>query len=151
VLNTRSSLWLWLFNRITSSGLIIRSNTGAHQSRLQGLLLCCASAWKQPPAVSSPTYHSLTAPTFLLHAWHQGTPEDGSPGYFLQRVFVCAEYWRAEPSSGTLGPIFFYLGNEADVTLWVSALFWDFTLLLNRPANCHERIAAAIQTYGRQG
>ena len=31
---------------------------------------------------------------------------------YAQRFFVCKEFWK-----GPSGPIFFYAGNEADVTL----------------------------------
>lgn len=50
------------------------------------------------------------------HTTTQARPEGHSSGYFLQRVFVCDQHWRPAPN-GALGPIFFYLGNEADVTL----------------------------------
>jgi lysosomal Pro-X carboxypeptidase len=45
----------------------------------------------------------------------QREPEDGT-STFQQRVFICDEFWQPDPE-GVLGPIFFYLGNEADVTL----------------------------------
>jgi lysosomal Pro-X carboxypeptidase len=45
----------------------------------------------------------------------QATPEKGD-GWFLQRYFFCDEHWARE-DDGSRGPIFFYVGNEADVTL----------------------------------
>ncbi len=35
---------------------------------------------------------------------------------FQQRYFVCDEDWKTQ-ADGSKGPIFFYVGNEADVTL----------------------------------
>ena len=35
---------------------------------------------------------------------------------FQQRYFVCDEDWKTN-ADGSKGPIFFYVGNEADVTL----------------------------------
>ena len=48
---------------------------------------------------------------------HRATPET-----FKQRYFVCDDQW-AGPGS----PIFFYFGNEADVTLYLNAtgLMWQ--------------------------
>eukprot|EP00879_Flechtneria_rotunda_P011348 GHRR01011853.1.p1 GENE.GHRR01011853.1~~GHRR01011853.1.p1 ORF type:complete len:158 (+),score=7.57 GHRR01011853.1:52-525(+) len=47
-------------------------------------------------------------------------------GYFRQRVFICDENWGPAPN-GALGPIFLYLGNEADVTLYLNhtGLMWE--------------------------
>lgn len=57
-----------------------------------------------------------------IHALHrccaallQREPENGT-STFQQRVFICDEFWQPAPNRA-LGPIFFYLGNEADVTL----------------------------------
>ena len=47
---------------------------------------------------------------------------------FEQRVFVCDKYWRQDNGvDGTRGPIFFYTGNEADVTLYLNAtgFMWE--------------------------
>ena len=44
-----------------------------------------------------------------LSAW-QASPPEGVVS-FRQRYFLCDEHWRKG------GPIFFYVGNEADVTL----------------------------------
>jgi hypothetical protein len=43
---------------------------------------------------------------------------------FQQRYFVCREWWRA---SSTDGPIFFYLGNESNVELYLNhtGLMWE--------------------------
>lgn len=49
-----------------------------------------------PPAAAAP-----------LDRWHQ-------PAYWQQRFFTCDEFY--QPG----GPIFFYLGNEADVTLYLN-------------------------------
>ncbi len=38
---------------------------------------------------------------------------------FKQRYFVCSTFWEPDAKDGRVGPIFFYLGNEADVTLYV--------------------------------
>ena len=41
---------------------------------------------------------------------------------FLQRYFLCPEYW-ASGTDGEKGPIFVYLGNEDDVTLYAQLGF----------------------------
>ena len=41
----------------------------------------------------------------------QGKRDKATPDTFLQRYFLCDSYW--QPG----GPMFFYLGNEADVEL----------------------------------
>ncbi|KAF8054905.1 hypothetical protein HT031_006904 [Scenedesmus sp. PABB004] len=49
------------------------------------------------------------------------------PGTFKQRVFLCDEqHWAAAPN-GARGPIWLYLGNEADVTLYLNhtGLMWE--------------------------
>ena len=47
----------------------------------------------------------------------QVPPPDGKTTY-KQRYYVCDKHWRKQATSGTdKGPIFFYVGNEADVTL----------------------------------
>lgn len=45
---------------------------------------------------------------------------------FRQRYYVCGREW-APDNRGRPGPIFFYLGNEADVTLYLnnSGLMWE--------------------------
>ena len=45
---------------------------------------------------------------------------------YLQRYFVCAEHW-SQSEDGTAGPIFLYIGNEADVTLYLNntGLMWE--------------------------
>ena len=43
-------------------------------------------------------------------------PSDMGLTTFPQRYYVCANYWQAD-EHGHPGPIFFYLGNEADVLL----------------------------------
>lgn len=40
----------------------------------------------------------------------------GNVETFKQRYFVCSTFWHKQ-NDGAPGPIFFYLGNEADVTL----------------------------------
>ncbi|GLC44866.1 hypothetical protein PLESTM_001655800 [Pleodorina starrii] len=54
------------------------------------------------------------------------TPAGGATT-FPQRYFVCANHWRPRSPDGTIGPIFFYLGNEADVTLYLNntGLMWE--------------------------
>ncbi|KXZ49452.1 hypothetical protein GPECTOR_21g678 [Gonium pectorale] len=44
----------------------------------------------------------------------------------MQRYFICDKYWGQSPG-GARGPIFFYAGNEADVTVYVNAtgLMWE--------------------------
>ncbi len=48
---------------------------------------------------------------------------------YQQRLFICDKYWKhggdGDPNSG---PIFFYTGNEADVTLYLNAtgFMWEF-------------------------
>ncbi|KAK9801908.1 hypothetical protein WJX73_002094 [Symbiochloris irregularis] len=48
-------------------------------------------------------------------------PTANGETHFRQRYFVCDKHWRHR------GPIFFYLGNEADVTLYLnnSGLMWE--------------------------
>ena len=45
---------------------------------------------------------------------------------YPQRYFVCGEHW-TRSEDGTPGPIFLYLGNEADVTLYLNntGLMWE--------------------------
>lgn len=54
-------------------------------------------------------------------AFHRERSPDG--GTFQHRYFVCAKDWWGGPRS----PIFFYCGNEADVTLYLNAtgLMWE--------------------------
>lgn len=47
---------------------------------------------------------------------------------FQQRYFFCDKHWRRGPTANSVkGPIFFYVGNEADVTLYLNAtgLMWE--------------------------
>ncbi|KAF0689382.1 Aste57867_19174 [Aphanomyces stellatus] len=46
---------------------------------------------------------------------------------YQQRYFVCEEFWRRADDKGTDGPIFFYVGNEADVELYLNhtGLMWE--------------------------
>ena len=47
----------------------------------------------------------------------QAIPVGGSFTY-QQRYYTCDEHWHKGPSAAkATGPIFFYVGNEADVTL----------------------------------
>eukprot|EP00193_Tetraselmis_chui_P014009 CAMPEP_0177778850 /NCGR_PEP_ID=MMETSP0491_2-20121128/16202_1 /TAXON_ID=63592 /ORGANISM="Tetraselmis chuii, Strain PLY429" /LENGTH=478 /DNA_ID=CAMNT_0019298207 /DNA_START=295 /DNA_END=1728 /DNA_ORIENTATION=+ len=48
---------------------------------------------------------------------------------FTQRFFVCNEHWTTY-GNGERGPIFFYAGNEADVTLYLNqtGLMWENAL-----------------------
>lgn len=64
------------------------------------LLAPCLLPWHLHPALSC---------WACLHAcrWHK-------PRYWEQRYFTCDEFY--QPG----GPIFFYLGNEADVTLYLN-------------------------------
>jgi lysosomal Pro-X carboxypeptidase len=78
--------------------------------------------------------------------WHTQTldhfawvPGPGGMTTFQQRVFVCDEYWkpgrfahsfpehREAAADAQCGPVFFYTGNEADVTLYVNqtGLMWE--------------------------
>lgn len=45
----------------------------------------------------------------------QATPPENRTS-FMQRYFLCDDHWKSH-KDGTRGPIFFYVGNEADVTL----------------------------------
>lgn len=54
-------------------------------------------------------------------------PPDGKLTY-KQRFYVCDKYWHKSAASVTeKGPIFFYVGNEADVTLYLNntGLMWE--------------------------
>eukprot|EP01023_Acetabularia_acetabulum_P045959 TRINITY_DN468_c0_g1_i5.p1 TRINITY_DN468_c0_g1~~TRINITY_DN468_c0_g1_i5.p1 ORF type:complete len:541 (-),score=89.95 TRINITY_DN468_c0_g1_i5:247-1818(-) len=46
---------------------------------------------------------------------------------YKHRYFICDEYWKPD-ANGMPGPIFFYTGNEAPVTLYVNAtgLMWEW-------------------------
>ncbi len=59
------------------------------------------------------------------HPTPQATPYDNISTFPL-RYFLCKQHWRRN-SNGQPGPIFFYLGNEADVTLYLNAtgLMWE--------------------------
>ncbi len=46
-----------------------------------------------------------------LQARHSAEEAEHATRRYMQRYFVCDEYWMPD------GPIFFYLGNEADVLL----------------------------------
>ncbi|KAK9841268.1 hypothetical protein WJX74_002844 [Apatococcus lobatus] len=61
--------------------------------------------------------------TTLDHYSWEHTPQRHT---YLQRYFVCGEHW-TQSEDGTPGPIFLYLGNEADVTLYLnnSGLMWE--------------------------
>ncbi|CAK0734809.1 hypothetical protein CVIRNUC_000484 [Coccomyxa viridis] len=63
---------------------------------------------------------------------------------FQQRYFVCDEHWKTN-TDGSRGPIFFYVGNEADVTLYLNAtgLIWE-----NAPAFGALIIFAEHRYYG---
>lgn len=54
-----------------------------------------------------------TIPDFMS----QVKPDQGMEK-FDQRYFLCSSHWKPD-NEGRPGPIFFYLGNEADVTLCV--------------------------------
>ena len=54
---------------------------------------------------------------------------------FRQRYFLCDEHWERR-SDGSRGPIFFYVGNEADVTLYLNATGTNtFKLHRHKPKN----------------
>lgn len=57
--------------------------------------------------------HGLTGPYLFAHL--QAEPAEGRWTY-PQRYYVCDDQW-AVNADGSRGPIFFYVGNEADVTL----------------------------------
>ena len=54
----------------------------------------------------------------------QASPPEGRDT-FKQRYFVCDKHWIDQ--GGRKGPIFFYVGNEADVTLYLNntGLMWE--------------------------
>ncbi len=45
---------------------------------------------------------------------------------YPQRYFICGEHWKSS-EDGSPGPIFLYVGNEADVTLYLNhtGLMWE--------------------------
>ncbi|CAD7698965.1 unnamed protein product [Ostreobium quekettii] len=77
--------------------------------------------WKGPEPITlcEEKYWNATLDHF---AWD---PPDGSATY-SQRYFLCPSFWKAS-HDGEKGPIFVYLGNEADVTLYLNAtgLMWE--------------------------
>ncbi|WIA14666.1 hypothetical protein OEZ85_003168 [Tetradesmus obliquus] len=77
---------------------------------------------EQPDLVSRCTLLWRNA-TLDHFTWRE--PENGT-STFQQRVFICDEFWQPAPNRA-LGPIFFYLGNEADVTLYLNhtGLMWE--------------------------
>ncbi|CAN0555972.1 unnamed protein product, partial [Ectocarpus sp. 12 AP-2014] len=64
---------------------------------------------------------------------------------FQQRYFVCREYWRPAGGGSDNRPIFFYTGNEADVSLYLQAsgLMWE-----NAPAFNALLVFAEHRFYG---
>jgi hypothetical protein len=79
---------------------------------------------------------TASGPHWPLHTHRRtqhATPSQARPegrladGVFRQRVFLCADAWRPATPGGALGPIFFYAGNEADVTLYLNhtGLMWE--------------------------
>ena len=66
--------------------------------------------WREPPGA----YTQLQA--LMPHkphsqARHSAEEAEHVTRTYMQRYFVCDEYWKPD------GPMFFYLGNEADVLL----------------------------------
>lgn len=62
----------------------------------------------------------------MHHSTTQQATPDGGVDTFPLRYFLCKQHWRQD-ANGHAGPIFFYLGNEADVTLYLNAtgLMWE--------------------------
>lgn len=52
---------------------------------------------------------------------------DGTDKTYQQRYFVCKRNWRRPTAKQSPGPIFFYVGNEADVELYLNhtGLMWE--------------------------
>ena len=121
---------------------------------------------------TSPRKSSSRAPDAL-----QAKPEHGS-GTFQQRYFFCDTFWHRPSGSngadgkGPKGPIFFYVGNEADVQLYLNntGLMWEnapqYGALLvfaehrcaaRRAADCSHQVACspgqqqAAQSHPRAG
>ena len=69
--------------------------------------------------ISSLTMSSLEVREVVQEVCMQAEP-DGGIWTYQQRYFLCEDSW-ARYQDGSKGPIFFYMGNEADVTLYVSA------------------------------
>ena len=66
---------------------------------------------------------SSAQPEMNMHV--QAAPPENKTT-FRQRYFLCDEHWEKH-SDGSRGPIFFYVGNEADVTLYLNAtgIMWE--------------------------
>ncbi|KAG2492517.1 hypothetical protein HYH03_009182 [Edaphochlamys debaryana] len=63
----------------------------------------------------------------LDHFSYGDPTEKGEIATFPQRYFVCTNQWQRQAADGSTGPIFFYLGNEADVLLYLNntGLMWE--------------------------
>ncbi|GFR51787.1 hypothetical protein Agub_g14244, partial [Astrephomene gubernaculifera] len=135
-------------------GLLILHGAAAISPRprfvLQGSRAGNIAAEGDAPAASKPLYQRLQRPFAKVvkesirkdligqcsERWRNATldhfsqvPPAGGQTTFLQRYFVCSNHWqrRGPDGEGSSGPIFFYLGNEADVTLYLNntGLMWE--------------------------
>lgn len=76
-----------------------------------------------PQLAGQPGAGNCTVHWFTQRIDHFGPAAPGGRGQFQQRYFVCGLEYRTAAED----PVFFYCGNEADVTLYVNAtgLMWE--------------------------
>mmetsp|Transcript_8280 Transcript_8280/g.34770 ORF Transcript_8280/g.34770 Transcript_8280/m.34770 type:complete len:540 (+) Transcript_8280:65-1684(+) len=80
------------------------------------------------PPDQRPGIQNCTESWFTQTIDHFGFTEPPGGSYtYQQRYYVCDDYWRRANSTHGNGPIFFYTGNEADVTLYINntGLMWQ--------------------------
>ena len=80
------------------------------------------------PPDERPGIQNCTESWFTQTIDHFGfTQPPGDSFTFQQRYYVCDDYWRRANETHGNGPIFFYTGNEADVTLYINntGLMWQ--------------------------
>ena len=64
--------------------------------------------------------------SYLSLMWPHVQEHSPAKRTYPQRYFVCGEHWK-RTENGATAPIFLYIGNEADVTLYLNhtGLMWE--------------------------